>query len=30
LLQIISLESADEALLKESIVGIACGMLTTG
>lgn len=30
LLQIIALESDDEALLKESIVGIASGMLTTG
>jgi phosphoenolpyruvate carboxylase len=30
LLQIISLETNDEALLKETIVGIACGMLTTG
>ncbi len=30
MLQIISFETNDEALLKESIVGIACGMLTTG
>lgn len=30
LLQIQALENGDEALLKETIVGIACGMLTTG
>jgi len=30
LLQILALEASDEALLKETIVGIACGMLTTG
>jgi phosphoenolpyruvate carboxylase len=30
LLQIISFEAQDEALLRETIVGIACGMLTTG
>lgn len=30
LLQIIAMDNADEALLRETIVGIACGMLTTG
>ncbi|MCB0348368.1 MAG: phosphoenolpyruvate carboxylase, partial [Bdellovibrionales bacterium] len=30
LLQIISIKDSDETLLKETIVGIACGMLTTG
>lgn len=30
LLQILSFETSDEALLRETIVGIACGMLTTG
>jgi phosphoenolpyruvate carboxylase len=30
MLQILSFESNDEALLRETIVGIACGMLTTG
>jgi phosphoenolpyruvate carboxylase len=30
LLQILALDSNDEVLLKETIVGIACGMLTTG
>jgi phosphoenolpyruvate carboxylase len=29
-LQVLSFESGDEALLRETIVGIACGMLTTG
>lgn len=30
MLQVISFESNDEALLRETIVGISCGMLTTG
>jgi phosphoenolpyruvate carboxylase len=30
LLQIVAMQSDDEALLRETIVGIACGMLTTG
>lgn len=30
LLQIIAMQENDEALLKETMVGIACGMLTTG
>lgn len=30
LLQIIAMEASDENLLRETIVGIACGMLTTG
>ncbi len=30
LLQILALEEPDEGLLRETIVGIACGMLTTG
>lgn len=30
LLQILALENSDEALLKETLVGIACGMMTTG
>ncbi len=30
LLQIHAMQSSDEALLKETIVGISCGMLTTG
>ncbi len=30
LLQILAIEDHDEALLRETLVGIACGMLTTG
>ena len=30
LLQIIAMKAHDEKLLKETLVGIACGMLTTG
>lgn len=30
LLQILAIDDNDEALLKETLVGIACGMLTTG
>ncbi len=30
LLQILSMKERDESLLKETLVGIACGMLTTG
>lgn len=30
LIQIIAMQTSDEALLQETIVGIACGMLTTG
>ena len=30
LLQILAIRGSEEALLKETIVGIGCGMLTTG
>ena len=30
MIQILAMKNANEALLRETIVGIACGMLTTG